>query len=302
MNADRMDGLDIESFRLIRVLGEVRHFRMAAGRLGISQSTVTQKINRIEAAVGASIWVRRGRNDGTFTPLGNRLCQLAGVVLDAVDGFIDESGTVGRRVVLGVSSTPFRVVLPALLGKLQSVYPDLEIAVISGNSAFVESKVIAGEVDIGLTGRAARDPSLMSERITRDRIVLAASPSKWGLRPHRIRIGNLCGESLLWREDGSATQDRVCQAMSDQGIEFPRGMRCIDISGNQSPADSIRDGVGIGFVSESAAQGLIVLRIRGLSPLMRHLYAIALRKTDRVQELMGILATLSMPRPACSDS
>ncbi len=284
MDTDRLDGLDIESFRLIRVLGEVRHFRKAAGRLGVSQSAVTQKINRIEEAAGASVWVRRGRNDGAFTPLGSRLCRLAEVVLDAVDGFIDETRAIGNRVVLGVSSTPLRVVLPALLLELESGHPDLEIAIVSGNSALIERKVLDGDVDIGLIGRAARDPSLISERVTRDRIVLAASPQKWGRRRRRIRIEELSSESLLWREDGSATQDRVRLAMSEQGIGFPRDMRCIDLSGAQSLAESIRDGVGIGFISESVATGLVVLQIRGLSPLLRNLYAIALRKTDRVQE------------------
>lgn len=101
-----MDQLDWEDLRLFRELGANTTFRAAAAKAGISHSTLSRRMDTLEANVGAQLFVRNSR--------GFRLTQQGQALLSAVGKASDEFDA-GLREIAGADQHmhgTIRITLP----------------------------------------------------------------------------------------------------------------------------------------------------------------------------------------------
>ena len=137
-------------------------FGRAATRLGYTQSAVSQQIAALERLVGGAVFDRPGGpRPVELTPLGKLVLGHARDVIarvdatgEAVERFL--AGEVGR-IDVGTFQSVSNVLLPAIVRRLRSEHPDLDIRLFehedtdSGAAA-----VLAGELDLTFAVGAAR--------------------------------------------------------------------------------------------------------------------------------------------------
>lgn len=297
MKRRTFDRLDIEIFRLICELDRTRQFSRTAAVMGLSQPAITQKIALLEQILGKPLWIRHGRRDGEFTQMGQIVCEAARSIIQRIDELEEASRQRDShpvKLVIGASSTPLHRLLPGVLRDFAVSHPSIEVTIRAGDSQMIEQYLLDGQVDIGLIGRKFGHPDLKSSAVAEDRIVLAVASSLWPGGSRRVTFDDLSRHTILWKEEGSATQEVVIAAMKRAGLTLPEGIRTVMVSGTQSLSDSIRDGLGMGFISESASEGLSVLEVEGLTPIIRRLYVSVISERSTEPAIQAFISMLTV--------
>ena len=92
--------IDLRQLRYFVAVAEELHFGRAAERLGMAQPPLTQQIQKLEAALGYRVFLRRPRNT-TLTEAGAVLLDEARRLLGNFDEAIERRGApgAGKRVI-----------------------------------------------------------------------------------------------------------------------------------------------------------------------------------------------------------
>ena len=122
-----MHDFDTKLLRSFLTVAAERSFSRAAGRLGCSQATMSQRILQLESLLGVALF-RRDYHDVTLTPAGQDLRAEAQIVVDAHDALMARvtRGRVAGSVRLGVAEDYVLPMLPQLLRLLRQRLPGVE--------------------------------------------------------------------------------------------------------------------------------------------------------------------------------
>src|SRR3954469_2722926 len=123
--------VELRYLRAMAVIAEEGTFGRAAGRLGYTQSSVSQQIAALEKAVGGAVFERPGGpRPVRITPLGEvvlahgrDLLTKAEALADAVDRFRAGNG----RIDIGTFPGATNLLLPAVVGRLLSEHPGCDV-------------------------------------------------------------------------------------------------------------------------------------------------------------------------------
>jgi DNA-binding transcriptional LysR family regulator len=197
--------LAIEAF--VRV-AEIRSFAEAARQMRISRSAVTERIQQLEAFVGAPLFVRNTRNV-RLSDLGQtflRDCvELVGRTNEVVDQMREVTTSPAGR--LRVHALPGFVLghLATLLQEFQARYPQIVLEIVVNDAAIDPVKE---GFDCALQIFPPRSEELVSRKLFPVRRVFCASPTylrRWGV-PRDPR--DLLRHRLGWYS-GYPTRERV---------------------------------------------------------------------------------------------
>ena len=132
-------------------------------------------------------------------------------------------------------------------------------------------------------------------RINRDEIVGIEAPERLRVVRGRVRPGDLAGETLLVREQGSSTR-----AVSERGLMRAgcRPAKRWELDSNEAIKRSVAAGLGIGFVSrlvvadETARGELVEFALEGVEPLRRSVYLVRPGDRDPTPAEQAFIRTL----------
>ncbi|MDW6021791.1 LysR family transcriptional regulator [Mesorhizobium sp. BAC0120] len=158
------DLADLDAFTAVARAGG---FRSAAVLSGVSASSLSEALRRLEARLGVRL-INRTTRSVTLTEAGAQLYERLtpalgeiGAALDAVNSFRDSPVGTLR---LNVPTVVARVVLPALLGRFLAEHPGIVLEVTAEDS-FID--VLAAGFDAGVR---------YDERLERDMIAVPIGP------------------------------------------------------------------------------------------------------------------------------
>lgn len=195
------------NFRLIRHLwlflavAEEQHFGRAARRLDMSQPPLTEQIQALEQALKVKLFERSRR--------GTQLTPVGAAILPAVRKFADQlerlelavrEAVAGRSGVLtiGAISSAMVDVLPQLIERLKSDYPQLTVSVREIDSVEAIPALETGDIDLAFARLEGElGATIQSLPLEQDRLMvvmprmhaLAASP--------RVRLASLAEEAFV---------------------------------------------------------------------------------------------------------
>lgn len=164
--------LDVTQLRAFTVTADTLSFTRAADRLGASQSTVSQRIRKLETRLGAALLDRTPRRVA-LTPFGARFLTAARRVIDAHDQAqsLAASGPARSVVRLGISDHAAGDRLAGALAWLSAATPAILWRVTVGGSESLRAALEAGALDLCVARGAVGDPE---PPIIQDRLVWAA--------------------------------------------------------------------------------------------------------------------------------
>ncbi len=162
--------LDIVLLRSFLAVAETLHFTAAARRRGLSQSTISQHVSRLEHAVGRTLLLRDTKNVA-LTPDGEDLSHLAHDIVAANDRAINHfDRTVMRgRLRFGVSEDLVLSRLPEILRGFRRDHPMVDLDMTVGLSSVLYEKLDTGKLDLLFAKRQHGDErgrTLWRERLT----------------------------------------------------------------------------------------------------------------------------------------
>ncbi len=231
------------------VVCEKRSFTRASETLHLSQPAVSRQIQQLQQGLGVELFERIGKTLHV-TDAGQTLAAEAENVLGVLKRAA-ESVTSHRAVARGVlrvaaSTTPGFYILPTLLRRFQTAYPDVELSFRVEDSGKVESLLVRNEIDIGFVGEERRSGALALKRAFDDEIVCFAGPSHPFAKRKRISATVLSREVCVTRSPGSATRRLFDEWLSSAGGNLEK---TIEVHCSEAAKVIVAAGLGFSFMS-----------------------------------------------------
>jgi len=144
---------DLEDLALVAAIARTGSISAAAELQGVTQSTVTKQLKRLETRLGFELFERHSRGVAA-TPCGRRLLDHAGLlerqIKDAVDDLAAVAGGEAGTVRVGAGPTWTRGPLPPALASLVKAHPRIHVQVRTDPVEHMLDQLLAGRVDLVL--------------------------------------------------------------------------------------------------------------------------------------------------------
>lgn len=197
-----MNLLDIEAFLAIV---ENQSLSKAAEKLFLSQSTITHRLNALEAELDIVLIKRsQGKRYITLTPKGEEFVPIAKRWISLQkDTDIWKTKEPKLALSIGLVDSLSSYVFPPLFKKVTQMESPLSIKVSSHWSVTICNLLESYEIDVGITSRLIKSNSLISEPIFSEQMVLVSSGihSNYGGSVHPKELDKRKELLLDWGED-----------------------------------------------------------------------------------------------------
>ncbi|RIA55617.1 LysR substrate-binding domain-containing protein [Dichotomicrobium thermohalophilum] len=192
-------------------------FSRAALWLGLSQPTVSQRVQMLEASCGLRLLDRA--HGVRLTASGREIYNKARAVLAGardIEATAQELGALARgRLKVGFS-TPS--VAMRVLAQLKSAHKAVEISTRQGNTVELLQMIAACEIDVGVMTLLDVPEGVRAELIAPQRPLLCVAADSPLARRRTVTLAELADQTLILREDGSLTRQVVETACRDAGL------------------------------------------------------------------------------------
>ncbi|MEW9529166.1 LysR family transcriptional regulator [Microbispora sp. NPDC049125] len=286
--------MQLQQLTYFVAVAETRHFTQAAEHTRVAQPSLSKQIKALETELGTPL-LSRARGNVTLTPAGEALLPLARRILADVETARREvaelAGLRRGRVRLGATPSLCAGLLGDVLAGFHRDYPGVELLVEEGGSRDLVRDLARGQLDLALIilPLQSSDPSLVTEEILRENLVVASASSATERRPY-LRIEDLRGRPLVMFRRGYDLREATLAACRQAGFE-PR----FAVEGGEMDAvlRFVEAGLGIAVVPSMVLESRPGLAGTPLLPGLRRTVAIAHRKdvepTRAAQAFRGTL-------------
>jgi LysR family hydrogen peroxide-inducible transcriptional activator len=233
----------IRQLEYLVALHETRHFRHAAEQVGVSQPTLSAQLKAMEKRLGTQL-VERSRSRVIFTPLGEQIMANARHILRQVQEIREAALSYGQEfggtIRLGLPPTIGPYLLPRMLPRLHSDYPNLRLYVREQVPQTLPQSLQDGRYDVLVVPLPVRGTDLKSLPVFREPIYIVMPADHPLAAESEIERADLNGQSILALEAGYQLHEQA-EAMCE---EF--GARLL-FNFEGTSLDTLRQMVGMGM-------------------------------------------------------
>ncbi|MDR6987010.1 aminoethylphosphonate catabolism LysR family transcriptional regulator [Paenarthrobacter nitroguajacolicus] len=234
----------LRAFHLVATYGS---YVGAAAAAKVSQPTLSEQVRFLERHHGVRLLQRAGRTV-ELTPLGTKLLavttRLFAAELEA-ETVLAKARTVMRGELRFGTDAPINAV--GVLGTFRRQNPGVNIQLVSGNSADVRRRVLAGTVDVGILADETPHPDLTARALGTQDLVAFVRQDHVLAGAKVIRLRDLVEHPLIIREIGSVTRRSIETALSAAKLQ-PREL--LETDSREAVHAAVIAGLGVGVIAE----------------------------------------------------
>ena len=258
--------IELSTLRVFLVAAEEKNFSIAAKRLNLSQSAVSQNIQTIERAYNVELFLRHGRSV-ELSEAGQSILPLAREVLRAAhmleDSIQEIHHQVGGELLLGCSTSAGKYLMPVLLSMFQEKYSAVHPRVKIMSRENVLERLLSQKIPIGVTSKVFEHREIECQPLFDDRIYLIVPANHPWVAYGKATPDDLVSQRIIMREEMSGTCETVMHELKTFGITPDMLDVAMELGNPEAIEMAVERGVGIAFVSEMvAARGLAFGRIK----------------------------------------
>lgn len=249
------DFKQVEVFCQVVRLGS---FSEAAKAMSLTQPTASAHIACLERTLGTRLLDRKGRRV-SLTGAGRVFHDYALGMLTlkekAARAMSAQADRIKGELNVGGSTIPGTYVLPPLIGRFQSRYPEVRFNLVIGDTREIVDKVRDGSVELGVVGSHPSERSLEIQEFWKDELALVVPPShKWAESKRGVDPKDVLEEPFILREGGSATRELMESVLKKRGIRA-RELRVVcRLGSTEAVKQGIRAGMGVSILSKKAVE------------------------------------------------
>ena len=272
----------VHQLTVFRTAAQHLSYTRAAEALYLSQPAVAQQIKTLEQVLGLRLFVRRGRGI-VLTPVGQEFLSHAERILTLLaetTPIVHEIHTLERgSVLVGASTSAGTYIVPPLLGAFHSRYPRVHVTLMVAHRHAIEEHLLTHQVDLAVMGLIEQQDRLVVEFLMPYELVMVSSPSHRLAGRSALSLHDLQAETLLLREQESATRLATEQHFAQAGVPLPASL---ELGSIEATKEGVAAELGIAVLSRESialeiANGvLVVLDVQGF-PLKRQWYIVHLK-------------------------
>lgn len=237
-----------------------------AGRaLGVSQPTVSRRIQRLESELGQALLDRSGQSVSP-NRAGLAVLRFAEGVLtrrQELDRDLQLLPHVEGDIAIAASSTPGEWLVPNLLAEFALLHPSVRPRLHVMDSQTVETCVVERHCNVGFMGRRPRPGFCCSFQVAEDELCLAVPERHEFASRASVDPGDLLSLPFMERPQGSGTRQIVEEAMANAGVPYSGRRIVAEMSSSHALLSAVAAGRGVSFISCSQVRG--APGVRGVS-------------------------------------
>lgn len=253
------EGMRIDELAYLRALAEDGHVPYAAEALGISQSTLTRAIGRLEADAGVELFDRH-RSRLELNRYGEILlvhALRAQTELDNAQSRIDElrDPSAGLVSIAYVSSLGGWLI-PRIVSEYRQLLPDIRFVLDGGKADSVLDALRSGSADVAFLSPEPRDPDIEWRPLTSERLALGVPVGHAFADRTSLAASDLEQTEFLAMTTDSGLRQIADAYFARHGV-VPRV--AMEVSELSTLRGLVRAGVGIAVLPDSTSMEGVVL-------------------------------------------
>ena len=209
--------LSLRQMEIFLNVVKLGHLTRVAKSMELSQSAVSMSIKEMENILGRPLFDRInkklilnevGRNfHDTIEPIYKRLEDIEYEFQNTKD-----KGTVR----IGASTTIVDYLMPPIVCRYMSDYPDVKIQLKEGNTRRIAEMVKEGELDMAFVEALEKDSDIISERIGFDELIVVTANKEYATGTYDL--ASLANERWVLREEGSSARETFLHYIKERSF------------------------------------------------------------------------------------
>ena len=292
--------ITLRQLRYLASLAHHRHFGRAAADCAVTQPALSMQVRELEREIGAEL-VERRPGEIALTETGVEVAQRAERILAATRDLVDfarHRGVLSGKLRLGIIPTLAPYILPRVLPRLQTSYPQLRLEVRETQTKMLLEELAGGDLDAVMLALPADGADAEILRLFDDPFLLAL-PAADPLRG-RVAAEDVDRRRLILLEEGHCLRDQALAFCAAVRGDPPATLGATSLA---TVMQMVANGYGVTLVPEVAAAVEVrdsrVKLLRFVEPEPARTIGLAWRRTSpRKQDFAAlgeiILATLGL--------
>ena len=240
--------MDIQDLKLFRHLADALHFGRTSQACNITPSGLTRTIQRLESELNNQLFIRDNRSVA-LTPAGELFRDYAEDVIqrwNELQASLSTDATLRGELSIYCSVTAILGILPEILGRFRTAYPEVHINLQTGDAAMALSKLLNGEVDVTIAALPDKRPLQLEFIRIIETPLLFIAPARFP-------------EIIVYSADRTIDWRKTPLIIAERGLSRTRAQRWFSeekiqpaiyaqVAGNEAIITMVSLGCGIGIV------------------------------------------------------
>jgi LysR family transcriptional regulator, cyn operon transcriptional activator len=214
--------MELRHLRYFLAAADTAHFRRAAEALFVSQPTLSLQIQELEKELGAQLFDRIGRGV-RLTQAGQLFREYArrslGILVEGKLALDDLEGMLRGSLTVGVVQTVNSYLTPPVVAQFAKEHPKVALRVIELSAGEIETGVIEGTLDLGVSFQPPAKKDIKSERLFEEELVLVVPLNHRFSTRAQLKMVDLAGEPLILLSAGFCTRRIIDECFAESQVE-----------------------------------------------------------------------------------
>ena len=197
-------------------------FTKAAEQLFISQPAISKSIRNLEEAYKTTLFLRK-RNSIELTNEGKAFLIYTNKILEIYsemeNQFLHKNENHPDLINFGVSTTLANYIMPKVIAKFRTQFPNTKFEITAGNSDDIEELILNQTLNFGIIEGKNTNRKLQFSKFMKDEIVLVTNAKNNTFKKGIISLEVLQEIPFIMRELGSGTKEIVVEHLNKHHIK-----------------------------------------------------------------------------------
>jgi len=204
--------MTLQQLEYIIALDKTRHFVRAAELSGVTQSTLSSMIQKLEEELDFRIF-DRSMHPIVPTAMGTIVIQQAQVILYNVrqlnEQILTQKGATTGTLSIAMIPTVAPYLLPGFISKFRKNYPDISLKITEMHTESIIQKLHLAEIDMAILSTPLDDPKILEVPLFYEKFVAYISPDESIFNHDEISTDEMPLEHLWVLEEGHCLRNQV---------------------------------------------------------------------------------------------
>jgi DNA-binding transcriptional LysR family regulator len=247
--------MDLWQLNIFCKVVELKGFSNAGNAIHLSQPTISSHIKDLENHFECQLIDRLGKKV-VPTKAGELLYRYARKLIALRDetetAMAEFHGKIKGRLVIGGSTIPGGYILPKCIGAFTTVYPEVTISLVIGDTDQIIQDVLSGSPEFGIVGAKTSNKNIYQEKLIEDEMrLIVTSDHKWANEKH-VSPDWIFKEPFIVRERGSGTLKSIKLSLKEKGYSSENLNIIAELGSTEAVIQGIKSKVGISILSTIA--------------------------------------------------
>ncbi len=222
-------------------------FSRAAEQLGVTQSSITQHVAKLEKAMGTQLFIRR-RDGLQMTRAGTELFRISdrlATLEQLVTEKVNDYSALTKGNIRIIANAP-RPAMP-IVARFGELFPKVRIDFTLYDWTTAMALLTDRQVDIAVVAEPRDSDAMFSRELRRTCYKIHMRKDHPLADRQTLSLRDLETETIILPEDGSFTQQVVSAKCAEHGVDFSRTIRTTTFP---VVKEAVLHGMGVGFLLE----------------------------------------------------